>query len=87
MLMASISTFAQTNKSTVKLPIDDNTKLISYNKVIDVIDYISVCLTARVTNVTETNELLDIYKNCSSVEDGYMAVLKAIKNYKDYKTK
>ena len=36
MLMASISTFAQTNKSTVKLPIDDNTKLISYNKVIDV---------------------------------------------------
>ena len=36
LLMASISTFAQTNKSTVKLPIDDNSKLISYNKVIDV---------------------------------------------------
>jgi hypothetical protein len=76
------TTIDQANKQLVKVSIaggEDN--------VTDTIDYMSVCLTARSTDVKEINELTKIFKSRSSEEEGYLAVLDEIKTYKDYKTK
>lgn len=53
------------------------------SNVLDVIDYMCVCLMARETNVKEANILLAEFRTHSNEIDGYIAVLERIKRFED----
>jgi hypothetical protein len=52
--------------------------------VLGTIDYMSLCLISRVTNVNEANKYLKIFKQYPSEQEGYQAVLNAIKITEDF---
>ena len=55
--------------------------------VIEVIDYMCICLTSRSTNIEEANRLIKIFKNYSQTFMGYKAVLAELKTFEDFLTK
>jgi hypothetical protein len=57
---------------------------VGEGNVLDTIDYISECLTGRLTYTEEANSLLQVYKKYPSESEGYLAVLKEIKTFKDF---
>lgn len=50
----------------------------------DIIDYLSLCLIARSTNIDEINHLLKVFRNFAREEDGYIAVLNELKQHKEF---
>jgi hypothetical protein len=55
--------------------------------IIEVIDYMCVCLMSRSTNIDEANKLIKIFKNELQPFLGYKAVLAEIKTFDDFLTK
>ena len=55
--------------------------------IIEVIDYMCICLMSRSTNIDEANKLIKIFKNQPHQFLGYKAVLIEIKTFEDFLTK
>lgn len=70
---------SEADKKLIKLAI-----ICGEENVTDTIDFMSICLIARSTNVQEINSLLKIFKEHPKEENGYLAVLQELKQHKEF---
>ena len=69
--------------------IDELIKLgdLQFSTPLDIIDYFSVNMMARVTHIDEANLLLRVFRSFKNEKEGYREVISLMKDFRDYRYK